>query len=41
MPARLDAVEPREGSVGVTATLTFERERGGKPVCVAELLIHL
>ena len=39
MPARLDAVEPRAGSAGVTATLTFERE--GKPVCVAEFLIRL
>jgi acyl dehydratase len=41
MRARLDAVEPRAGGAGVTATLTFEREDGEKPVCVAEFLIHL
>jgi acyl dehydratase len=41
MRARLDAVEPRAGGARVTATLTFERDRGEKPVCVAEFLIHL
>lgn len=39
--ARLDAVEPRAGGASLTATLTFERERDEKPVCVAELLTHL
>jgi acyl dehydratase len=41
MRARVDAVERREGGAGVTTTLTFEREGADRPVCVAELLIHL
>ncbi|MBW3653326.1 MAG: MaoC family dehydratase [Actinobacteria bacterium] len=41
MRARLDAVERRAGGASLTATLTFERERDEKPVCVAELLTHL
>jgi hypothetical protein len=36
-----DAVERRPGGARVTTTLTFEREGADRPVCVAELLIHL
>ena len=41
MRAQLDALEPRAGGASLTATLTFERAGGDKPVCVAEFLIHL
>ena len=41
MRARVDAVEHRTGGTGVTTTLTFERAGSDRPVCVAELLIHL
>jgi acyl dehydratase len=41
MHARLDAVEPRSGGADLTATLTFERADGYKPVCVAEFLFRL
>lgn len=41
MRARLDAVEPRAGGASLTASLTFQRAAGDKPVCVAEFLIHL
>jgi acyl dehydratase len=41
MRARLDAVEPRPGGADLTATLTFERAGGDRPVCVAEFLIRL
>ena len=33
---RVDSVEPIQGGVQVTMTVTFEREGGEKPVCVAE-----
>jgi len=32
----VDSVEPIQGGVQVTMTVTFEREGGEKPVCVAE-----
>jgi acyl dehydratase len=41
MRARLDAVEARPGGADLTATLTFERAGGDRPVCVAEFLIRL
>jgi acyl dehydratase len=41
MRARLDALEQRTGGAALTATLTFERGGGDRPVCVAEFLIHL
>jgi len=33
---RVDSVEPIQGGVQVTMAVTFEREGGEKPVCVAE-----
>jgi acyl dehydratase len=41
MRIRLDSVEPRTGGADLTATLTFERAGGDRPVCVAEFLIRL
>jgi acyl dehydratase len=38
---RLDSVEPRTGGADLTATLTFERAGGDRPVRVAEFLIRL
>jgi acyl dehydratase len=38
MHLRLAAVDDVSGGVMVTSELTFEREGGGKPVCVAETL---
>ena len=32
----VDSVEPIQGGVQVTMIVTFEREGGEKPVCVAE-----
>jgi acyl dehydratase len=39
MHLRLGAVEDVSGGVMVTSELTFEREGGDKPVCVAETLM--
>jgi acyl dehydratase len=41
MRARVDAVDRRADGANVTATLTFERAGGERPVCVAEFLIRL
>jgi acyl dehydratase len=41
MRIRLESVEPRTGGADLTATLTFERAGGDRPVCVAEFLIRL
>jgi acyl dehydratase len=38
MTAKLAGVEPIQGGAHVTMALTFEREGGDKPVCVAETL---
>jgi acyl dehydratase len=38
MHLRLASVEDVPGGVRLTSELTFEREGGGKPVCVAEAL---
>ena len=35
-----DAVEEVTGGLQATLVLTFEREGGGKPVCVAEVLFR-
>jgi acyl dehydratase len=37
---RCVAAEEVPGGLQATLTLTFEREGGGKPVCVAELLFR-
>jgi acyl dehydratase len=39
MRLRLAAVDDASGGVMLTTELTFEREGGGKPVCVAESLM--
>ncbi len=39
MHLRLGAVDDVSGCVMLTSKLTFEREGGEKPVCVAETLI--
>ena len=39
MHLRLGAVDDVSGGVMVTSELTFEREGGEKPVCVAETLM--
>ena len=39
MHLRLGAVDDVSGGVMVTSELTFEREGGDKPVCVAEALM--
>ncbi|MGZ4286612.1 MAG: MaoC family dehydratase [Solirubrobacteraceae bacterium] len=39
MHLRLGAVDDMSGGVMVTSDLTFEREGGDKPVCVAEALM--
>jgi acyl dehydratase len=39
--SRLDAVEQHTGGADLTATLTFERAGGDRPVCVAEFLIRV
>ncbi len=36
LTARLADVEPIDGGAQITLELTFERDGGGKPVCVAE-----
>jgi acyl dehydratase len=41
MRASVDALKPRSGGADLTATLTFERDDGYKPVCVAEFLFRL
>lgn len=38
---RLDRVDVADGATTLTLTLTFEREGGGKPVCVARTLYRL
>jgi hypothetical protein len=38
---RLDRVDAADGATTLTLTLTFEREGGGKPVCVAQTLYRL
>ena len=37
----LDGVEPVPGGAQLNMTLTFEREAGGKPVCVAQALYRI
>jgi len=37
---RCDAVDDVPGGLQVTFTMTFERDGGGKPPCVAEVLIR-
>jgi len=37
---RCDAVDDVSGGLQVTFTMTFERSDGGKPACVAEVLIR-
>jgi hypothetical protein len=39
MRLRLGAVDDAPGGVMLTSELTFEREGGEKPVCVAETLM--
>ena len=41
MRAKLAAVEEIPGGAQITTELTFEREGGEKPVCVAELLARV
>jgi hypothetical protein len=41
MRARLDAAERGPAGSRVGVTQTFEREGSGKPVCVAQFLLHL
>ena len=41
MRAKLAAVEEIAGGAQITTELTFEREGGDKPVCVAETLIRV
>lgn len=41
MGARLDRVEDVPGGASVVATLTFERDGGDRPVCVAEARIRI
>jgi len=37
----LDAVDPLEGGVALSLSLTFERAAGGKPVCVANAIYRV
>lgn len=41
MGAHLDRVDEFEGGATLMITLTFERERGDKPVCVAQALYRV
>jgi acyl dehydratase len=41
MRLRVASVEPITGGAQITAELTFEREGGDKPVCVAEYLARV
>jgi acyl dehydratase len=41
MHARLKELEPVAGGVQITVEVTFEREGGEKPVCVAETLARV
>jgi acyl dehydratase len=41
MRARLAAVDDVPGGIQIMTELTFERERGDKPVCVAEALARM
>ncbi|HEX2017013.1 MAG TPA: MaoC family dehydratase [Solirubrobacteraceae bacterium] len=41
MRAKLDSVEEIPGGAQITTALTFEREGGEKPVCVAESLARV
>jgi len=41
MRMRLKSVEEIPGGAQLTAELTFEREGGDKPVCVAELVVRM
>jgi acyl dehydratase len=40
MRAKLTSVDDVQGGVQITTELTFEREGGDKPVCVAETLVR-
>jgi acyl dehydratase len=40
MRAKLASVDDVQGGVQITTELTFEREDGDKPVCVAETLVR-
>jgi acyl dehydratase len=41
MRVALDDLEPVPGGAALSLTLTFERECGGKPVCVAQALYRV
>ncbi|MDQ3849177.1 MAG: MaoC family dehydratase [Actinomycetota bacterium] len=41
MRMRIDAVDEVSGGAQIATTLTFEREGGDKPVCVAESLMRV
>ena len=41
MHARLQTYEPVPGGAQITVEVTFEREGGEKPVCVAETLVRV
>jgi hypothetical protein len=41
MRLRVASAEPKPGGALITTELTFEREGGGKPVCVAEYLARV
>ncbi len=41
MRAKLASVDDVQGGVQITTELTFEREGGDKPVCVAESLVRV
>ena len=41
MRAQLEPLEPVPGGAQITVELTFEREGGEKPVCVAETLARV
>jgi acyl dehydratase len=41
MRAKLTAIEEVQGGAQITTEMTFEREGGEKPVCVAETLVRV
>jgi acyl dehydratase len=41
MAAAVDGVERFDGGATLRLTLTFESDRGGKPVCIAQVLYRL
>jgi hypothetical protein len=41
MKAKVASVEPIQGGAQLALELTFEREGGDKPVCVAETLARV